>query len=317
VAGGTVVAQGKFKVQAHKHYTGIVEGLIDDLSTIKLGVYADSVKCAEPGTAKVRFIHAAAGVPAVDVYAKWEWDASPPAKVFSDVAYGQTGTPTYASVKLIPPPTEPPGPKPTGLVLSANLAGTSTVVTSLVTNPSSGGVYTTFASGRVDIPGGSVSILASQDNTGECDQLQSKFDTQAYMGKWNQIASIPQFYETQCANAVAEYTLLATQVSVVNTCLDKSGAVIGTINGSATALPCQPAALTVVFPGIEYSSPNYLVHRTDYVSYAVIGSPNRATLFILSREAKMSQRKYDNIKRYAASLGYDVSRLQLNYNVIA
>src|SRR6056297_257603 len=47
----------------------IAHGLISDLKTIKLLALQDNNDCPAPGKAHVRFIHAAAGVPPVNVIA--------------------------------------------------------------------------------------------------------------------------------------------------------------------------------------------------------------------------------------------------------
>src|SRR3990167_3363495 len=154
------------------------------------------------------------------------------------------------------------------------------------------------------------------------DKLKQDFAPQQYMGKWYQIADIPQFYEAGCDRATAQYTLLQTKVNVFNSCFDKGWNLLETINGSAVITdPQYPSVLTVSFPFAPENKvpfilpgPNYLVHYTDYESYALVGSPFRSSLYVLSRTPKMQAEFYERLAGKAKHLGYDISKLKLNFN---
>ena len=148
---------------------------------------------------------------------------------------------------------------------------------------------------------------------------KTNFNHQAYMGKWFQIARIPQFYETNCANATAEYTFLKNKIKVFNTCYDQNGNVIRTITGQAMAPnPSQPTKLLVTFPGVPQmdKEPNYIIHNTDYNHYAIIGSTSGNSFYILSRKPTMNIEEYMQWLEYAASLGYDPMKVEPNYHTL-
>ena len=50
-------------------------------------------------------------------------------------------------------------------------------------------------------------------------------------------------------------------------------------------------------------APNY--------SYAVVGTPDRESLWILSRQPRLAKHVYDDLKNQMQQKGFDVSRLQL------
>jgi apolipoprotein D and lipocalin family protein len=313
VDGDTVIIQKKMKIESEK--TFLIGGSIAEISNIKLFAYNDDLNCPKPGYSHLRFIHGVFGAPNVDLYIQRAWESTQ-TLFFSDVSYGNTGKPAYKPFNLIPPQ-ESSFPQPIWTTLTVKLAGTETVVMSLNTFLVSGGIYSFVASGSSNL-----SILQSDDNT-PCDVYQKDFDVVKYMGKWYQIASIPQFYETNCPRQTAEYTLLSDNVTVFNTCYDEEWNINSTIRGAAFILnPCNPAGLRVVFPNFPnstqpvYTGVNYIVHKTDYIDYALIGSPTRTTLYILSRTSKMSQKKYNKLKSYAKSLGYDTSMLRINYHAL-
>lgn len=146
------------------------------------------------------------------------------------------------------------------------------------------------------------------------DVFASNFSVQSYMGKWYQIGDIPQFYEQGCARAVAVYTLLKDRVKVFNRCYDKQWNLIRGINGKAVANQCQAAELTVSFPGIPTFGSNYIVHDVKYSSYVLVGSPNRTSLYILSRDSKLCQKTIGKLLRKSQKLGYNIERFQMNYH---
>lgn len=117
---------------------------------------------------------------------------------------------------------------------------------------------------------------------------------------------------------MAEYTPLQKYVQVFNTCFDKEWNVLTTITGSA--LPVNnPAALRVDFgltdKPISYL-PNYLIHETDYRSYALVGSIDGRSFYVLCRTPKMSKQKYHRLLITAESLGYEVSKIVPNYHTL-
>lgn len=162
--------------------------------------------------------------------------------------------------------------------------------------------------------------------------LQTPFNIDRYMGEWFEIAKLPNFFEVGCSSAKAQYNRIASNaINVINTCLDEEG------GGLQRPIPeiegvCQnawifgtgiakntdfPAALTVSFPSAPESAmmtsgPNYLVHKTDYTTFSIVGSPDRRGLFILSRTKTMTKRLYNKLLRFVQSLGYDTSNIIIN-----
>lgn len=161
------------------------------------------------------------------------------------------------------------------------------------------------------------------------DQLQSNFSLQAYMGKWYQIADIPQFYEMGCVRSVAEYTLMENGVKILNKCFDAQGAVRQTAYGKGTVVNFNyPQAIEVQIEKLVPPPPsngggppdgiviasgvNYIVHQTDYTSFALVGSPDRRSLYFLSRTPSMRKQLFNHLMVNSERLGYDVSAVKLS-----
>lgn len=151
-------------------------------------------------------------------------------------------------------------------------------------------------------------------------EVRPDFDTPAYMGLWYSAASIPQFFDWGSAWKTATYTLEGDEVEVFNQSFNQDGTQRAKIYGSAKAID-HPATLRVSFPKgrrwfLRPNRVNYVVHATDYDTYAVVGSPNGSGLYILVRQRPISRALYNKLRNCAASLGYDVSRLAEDYGAI-
>lgn len=131
-------------------YTLIVHGLISNPKSISPLLLIDDLNCPAKGKAHVRFIHAAAGAPAVDVYANGK-------KSFGNVAYGQVGNPTYLPVNK-------------GLV-NAEVAAAGENISVLGPIPlelGDKGIYTVIASGLLNDQRFPLTALVSEDTKGSC-----------------------------------------------------------------------------------------------------------------------------------------------------
>lgn len=259
---------------------------------VKIVGYYDHLQNAKIGTAHVNFIHFATGAPPVDVYINGD-------KTFSEIQYRQLvcmdirlGKQKYQTIKI-------------------TLANSSSAAIEFGSELFSGDVNTIFIIGDVNV---ALKVISVNDNrNSNIDIMQEKLDIQAHMGEWFQIARIPQFYEVACVNSKAFYTLLPQSVKVFNVCYDKDGNIVDSITGQAVISDMRyPALLTVSFPGFESNSPNYLIHRTDYKNYSLIGSPNRTSFYILARKPDMTECEYEAHLQYAKSLGYDISTIVRN-----
>lgn len=158
--------------------------------------------------------------------------------------------------------------------------------------------------------------------------LQEDFDISRYQGLWYDVARFPQFFDMNTPWETAYYTLKSDEngsyIKVHNTAYHKDGCVKNEIIGRADIVDSnQPAALYVSFPHIFsflFGNPNvanYLIHATDYENYAIVGSYNKKSLYILSRQRPMSREFYNDLLDYVESLGYDITHLQEDYESLS
>jgi apolipoprotein D and lipocalin family protein len=303
LADGTKLLSNNINVRGDKNITLIIIGDISDIKTIQTKIFSDDLSCPENGYSRINFINGLFGVKSVDLYINAK-------KFLSDILYGD------CSDKESRVANDNRNPYVTKFTVKNSLTQ-EVIIQDTDFYLVSGGIYTVITSG---VSGTSESLLYYHDNKTSCETLQKNFDAAAYMGKWYQIASIPQFYEKGCVRQTAEYTLLTDRINVFNTCYDEKWEVITTITGSAVPVDCNGASLRVVFPDqqmFDLPFANYLIHKTDYTNYAIVGSPTRNSFYILSRTPHMSVSEYKAFLVYADKLGYDSSKIKYNYHALS
>lgn len=149
-------------------------------------------------------------------------------------------------------------------------------------------------------------------------------DVQKYLGRWQQIAAIPQWYEALCErNVNANYTLNADgTVGVLNRCSGPFNAPI-TIQGRARVLDqTTKAQLQVSFAGFGNSfyypntDPNYIVMGLGSgYRWAVVGDPQRTSGFVLARTGSITASEKTSILSVLTANGFDPSKLQTTRQV--
>lgn len=122
-----VLISGNITFEAGHNYTIIIYGTQQKVMILPI---RDDSSCPMTGQARVRFIHAAAGVPMVDIYTGGN------TKLFGGVSYGQSSQPMYSTI-------------PSGTYsIQAAPTGTRSFILNVPINLKSGGVYTMIASGN-------------------------------------------------------------------------------------------------------------------------------------------------------------------------
>ena len=134
-------------------------------------------------------------------------------------------------------------------------------------------------------------------------------DVNRYLGKWYEIARLPNSFQKECDCTTAEYSLIdSTTIRVINKCLKKGK--LDEANGKAFVVEgSNNSKLRVQF---------FWPFRGDYwiialdknnYQYALVGTPSRKYLWILSRTPKMDNATFENLLSIAREKGFDTSKL--------
>lgn len=142
-------------------------------------------------------------------------------------------------------------------------------------------------------------------------------DLKRYQGTWYEVARLPMFFQRNCAQSEAHYTLKDDgNIAVTNRCRTIEGKWEEASGTASPQIQGKTDKLWVVFdnwfsnlfPGVAkgdywvlYVSPEYKV--------ALVGSPSRKFLWLLSRTPQVSDSVRNDMLMRAQQQGYDTTKL--------
>lgn len=144
-----------------------------------------------------------------------------------------------------------------------------------------------------------------------------KVDLKRYQGTWYELARLPMFYQRKCAQSEAHYNLNREgAVEVLNRCRTLEGE---WRKATATATPQvegRTDKLSVVFenwfsrilPGLAKGD-YWVLYIGDGYRTAVVGTPDRRYLWLLSRTPEVNETTRQELLGKAQQQGYDTNRL--------
>ena len=130
-----------------------------------------------------------------------------------------------------------------------------------------------------------------------------------YLGKWYEIARLPNSFERHLTMVTATYTVKPNgKIEVLNQGY-KNGLKRKSIKGTAW-VPAKdfPGRLKVRFFW-PFSGDYYVIALDDNYQYALVGSPSRKFLWILAREPEISDEDYTRYEAIAREHGFRVEEL--------
>jgi apolipoprotein D and lipocalin family protein len=136
----------------------------------------------------------------------------------------------------------------------------------------------------------------------------SHVELNRYLGKWYEIAHLPTRFQRNCTDTTATYSLSTDgSISVLNEC--KRNGKVKQIKGKAKVVDKNTGAkLKVTFFWPFYGDYWIVGLGKDY-EYAVVGTPNRKNLWILSRTPQMDDQLFSQIIESVKSQGFNLDNL--------
>jgi apolipoprotein D and lipocalin family protein len=137
-----------------------------------------------------------------------------------------------------------------------------------------------------------------------------------YAGTWYEVARLPNRFQTECAGQpVATYTLRGARLEVLNRCPGRDGSerfgrgVARVVRGSAGARLkvsfAPPWLRALPFVWGDY----WILHLESDYSAALVGTPQRDALWLLSRRRQLPEVVLQRLLQTARAQGFDVQRL--------
>ncbi|MDY3199842.1 MAG: lipocalin family protein [Arcobacter sp.] len=140
-------------------------------------------------------------------------------------------------------------------------------------------------------------------------QTVQKVELNKYLGTWYEIARYEHFFERDCKNVTANYSMMNEEtIKVINRCTkiqtnEKKEAI-----GRAYAIDETNSKLKVSFFRPFYGD-YWVIMLDENYKYAVVGTPSREYLWILSRDSKLDEEIKNEILEKLPGLGFDTSKL--------
>jgi apolipoprotein D and lipocalin family protein len=162
-------------------------------------------------------------------------------------------------------------------------------------------------------------MLGGCATMGSTDELPTvaSVDLSRYAGTWYEIARLPMWFQRHCVDSKAIYfTRPDGRVAVYDECVTDTGE-IEQAKGVATVVDGKThARLMVVFDnwfarlvGPSREGNYWILDLDPEYRTAVVGTPDRRFLWILSRTPQLDETTYERLAKRAQQLGYPVTDL--------
>ena len=135
-------------------------------------------------------------------------------------------------------------------------------------------------------------------------------DLTRYLGRWYEVASFPMFFQKRClGDTTAEYAIRPDgDIAVSNRCRAEDGIIEA--NGRASVVAGSGNARLKVSFFWPFKSDYWIIGLDADYRWAVVGNPNRKTLWILSRTPTLPEDDLLRAKATAVAQGYDLALLR-------
>ncbi|MGC5700014.1 lipocalin family protein [Pseudomonas sp. NFXW11] len=166
-----------------------------------------------------------------------------------------------------------------------------------------------------------VGLLLAGCATSRDDSLAPKtanhVDLKRYQGTWYELARLPMYFQRNCAQSEARYTLLPdANVAVLNRCLTPEWTWEEARGTATPQVPGKTDKLWVQFdnwfsrllPG-AVKGDYWVLYVSDDYKTAIVGNPNRRYLWLLSRTPEVNETVREDLLSKARQQGYDTTRL--------
>jgi apolipoprotein D and lipocalin family protein len=150
-----------------------------------------------------------------------------------------------------------------------------------------------------------ISLTKEEHNTLE---VVPHVELEKYLGKWYEIAHLPARFQEGCTDTTATYTLSKDgNISVLNECIRNDK--VKQAKGKAKVVDKNTGAKLKVTFFWPFSADYWIIDLGKNYDYAVVGTPNRKYLWILSRTPQMDDKLFSQLIESVKLKGFDVSKL--------
>lgn len=145
-------------------------------------------------------------------------------------------------------------------------------------------------------------------------RVVDQLDLRRYVGRWYEIARIPNRFQRNCAsNTTADYRLLEDgRIEVTNRCRTRDGKSLTAQGITRIASGGNPARLEVSFVRILgrqlFWGDYWVIGLGENYEWAIVGHPQRKYGWILARKPQLDETTLRSIRARLVEQGYDPKR---------
>jgi apolipoprotein D and lipocalin family protein len=141
-------------------------------------------------------------------------------------------------------------------------------------------------------------------------QSVASVDLSRFMGRWYQIARLPNRFQKGCTGSYTDFSLREDgKMNIVNSCRnEKDGSLRQTKGRVWVEDPASSGRLKVSFFW-PFRSDCWIIGLGKQYEYSIVASPSRKYLWISSRTATMNDDLYAEIMKDVESQGFEVKNV--------
>lgn len=143
--------------------------------------------------------------------------------------------------------------------------------------------------------------------------LVTSVKLERYAGLWYQVARYPHaFQNSRCGDSTAEYALLSNgSISVLNRCWETTngGRYNEEVRAVGVAADSRGSFLKVTFFGLFTAGYLVIALDTNNYQWAAVTTPDRNTLWVLSRTPSLEEPIYSGLISNLAAMGFDPGKI--------
>lgn len=143
-------------------------------------------------------------------------------------------------------------------------------------------------------------------------QTVAHVDLSRYLGMWYEIGRYPNSFQKGCSDSTAEYTARPDGgIDVLNSCRDVQNGRLREAKGRAWIVDKASNARLKVSFFWPFHGDYWIIDLGKEYEYAVVGTPDRRYLWILSRTPAMNPEKLEKILEKVEIQGFTRDRVLL------
>lgn len=154
--------------------------------------------------------------------------------------------------------------------------------------------------------------FSTQSYAGIFPKVVDNLEVESFLGRWYEVLSTHPSFQKDCVCVTADYAVIDDKtLSVTNSCRKVTPDGILDIAEGTAKTTSNPAKLNVGFGGfsLPFWSNYWVVDLADDYRYAVITTPFRTPVWVLSRSPELSQEDLNGILQRLHDAGIPLNKL--------